>query len=108
MMAADSGQITVLVPLLLTSGCDKCDTVDHTVQWKHLHCVSGLSGSDCFTAYLPVRTFSVAGKIIKTDVNILSCGVPQGSELGPVLSMLYMLPLGSPFPITYTDVLLLL
>ena len=93
MMAADGGKCSALVLLDLSSAFD---TVDHGILLNRLNQLVGISGSalDWFSSYLTDRTFSVAtGQFISHTVP-LSCGVPQGSVLGPMLFSLYMLPLG--------------
>lgn len=48
-----------------------------------------------FRSYLANRSFSVMIGDLCSSQASLSCGVPQGSILGPILFSLYMLPLGS-------------
>uniref|UniRef100_A0A8C6U6R4 Reverse transcriptase domain-containing protein n=1 Tax=Neogobius melanostomus TaxID=47308 RepID=A0A8C6U6R4_9GOBI len=93
MMAADSGKRTVLILLDLTSAFD---TVDHQVLLRRLRDEIGLSGSvlQWFSSYLSGRSFSVSANQIGSESADLLCGVPQGSVLGPVLFLLYMIPLG--------------
>ncbi len=93
LMSADSGEHTVLVLLDLSSAFD---TVDHSILINRLHNLVGLSGSvlKWFSSYLSERSFSVSANHIMSDTTGLSCGVPQGSVLGPVLFLLYLLPLG--------------
>lgn len=73
------------------------DTVDH---WSLLsrpdHCV-GIKGAalKLLQSYLTDRSFSVHLGEFSSNVAPLTCGVPQGSILGPLLFSLYMLPLGS-------------
>jgi len=57
----------------------------------------GISGSvlQWFSSYLSARTFSVCVNQIMSDCAELSCGVPQGSVLGPMLFLLCILPLGN-------------
>ncbi|XP_061086404.1 uncharacterized protein LOC133121220 [Conger conger] len=50
-----------------------------------------------FRSYLLDRSFSVHVGDYSSDTAPLTCGVPQGSILGPILFSLYMLPLGSIF-----------
>ena len=50
-----------------------------------------------FRSYLSDRTFSVSLGDFKSTSSPLSCGVPQGSILAPILFALYMLLLGSIF-----------
>uniref|UniRef100_A0A3B3CT04 Reverse transcriptase domain-containing protein n=1 Tax=Oryzias melastigma TaxID=30732 RepID=A0A3B3CT04_ORYME len=57
----------------------------------------GIRGAalDWFKSYLTGRNFSVKIGEASSSVAPLSCGVPQGSILGPALFSLYLLPLGS-------------
>ncbi len=51
-----------------------------------------MSGSDHFFLIGPFQLISV--NISQSYSAPLNCGVPQGSILGPILFLLYMLPLG--------------
>lgn len=84
----------VLVLLDLTAAFD---TVYH---FYFLFCLKhhvGICGTAyrCLESYLTDRMFSVMIGDLSSSVASLSCGVPQGSILGPILFCLYMLPLGS-------------
>lgn len=92
-MTADRGDCSILVLLDLSAAFD---TIDHQILTKRLHDWVGISGSalDWFVSYLSDRTFAVnIGEFFSPSAP-LSCGVPQGSVLGPLLFTLYMLPLG--------------
>ena len=93
MMFADSGKCTVLVLLDLSSSFD---TVSHQILLRRLRDEVGLSGSvlHWFSSYLSGRSFSVTANQIRSESADLFCGVPQGSVLGPVLLLLYLIPLG--------------
>jgi len=92
LMAADSGQYTVLVLLDLTAAFD---TVDHVIMIQHLQNDFGISGTvlEWFSSYFNGRTFSVLANGYQSESKTLSCGVPQGSVLGPILFLL-LFPLG--------------
>ena len=96
LLAVDSGSPAVLMLLDLSAAFD---TVDHGILLQRLEHYVGITGSALcwFRSYLAERTFSVQLGHTSSDVASLTCGVPQGSILGPILFLLYMLPLGDVF-----------
>ena len=56
----------------------------------------GISGSalQWFRSYLTDRKQKVVVNDVFSKSTSLTCGVPQGSVLGPILFTIYMLPLG--------------
>lgn len=92
-MTADAGSPSLLILLDLTAAFD---TVDHHILLHLLHSSTGLSDTTLawFTSYLTDRTQYVSLGGAKSDTHSVTCGVPQGSVLGPTLFTLYMLPLG--------------
>ena len=86
-------QYTVLVLLDLTAAFD---TVDHVIMIQCLQNDFGISGTvlEWFSSYFNGRTFSVLANNYQSESKTLSCGVPQGSVLGPILFLLYLFPLG--------------
>ncbi len=92
LISSDSGDCTVLVLLDLSTAFDM---VDHVILLARLeHCV-GIKGAalEWFRSYLSNRKFSVNIGEYSSEAAVLSCGVPQGSILAPIL----LLPLGSIF-----------
>ena len=92
-MAMDNQQVTILVLLDLSAAFD---TVDHAVLLKRLSERVGIRGMALkwFQSYLSGRTQRVSVKDALSEPSTLSCGVPQGSVLGPLLFTVYTLPLG--------------
>ena len=95
-MATDSGDSLILVLLDLTAAFD---TVDYSILLSRLEHWVGIKGPalEFFRSYLSGRSFSVTLGDATSSTASLLCGVPQGSILGPILFMLYLLPLGSIF-----------
>ena len=92
LMAADVGSPSLLILLDLTAAFD---TVHHDILLTRLHQI-GLSASalNWFHSYLSERSEYVSLGREKSRTHTVTCGVPQGSVLGPTLFTLYMLPLG--------------
>ena len=93
-LAMDRGEVTSLILLDLSAAFD---TVDHSILLTRLQNWFGLDGLslDWFSSYLSLRSQAVSINDFISAFSTLSCGVPQGSVLGPLLFTLYTTPLGS-------------
>ena len=67
------------------------DTIDHMILINKLQ-FYGVRGSPCnwFVSYLQNRKQYVVFNKTESDYKEISCGVPQGSILGPLLFILYI------------------
>ena len=88
----DQHGAAVLVLLELSTAFD---TVDHSILLDGLQNLLGITGLalEWFRSYLSRRTQQVVINGAKSNVKHLDCGVPQGSVLGPLLFLIYILPL---------------
>ena len=92
MVSLDKQQATMLVLLDLSAAFD---TIDHNILLKRLKLQYGIGGTalNWFRDYLHKRSQSVVIKDTESKSRVLSCGVPQGSKLGPILFNAYIAPL---------------
>jgi len=85
------------VLLLLLDISAAFDTVDHDILLSRLSTDFGIKGKALawFRSYLHNRSqfFSINGN--KSTNRPLTCGVPQGSVLGPILYLMYVSPVGN-------------
>ena len=89
----DQHGIVILILLDLSAAFD---TIDHDVLFSRMESTLGITGPalEWFCSYLGDRTLRVQiDDSFSASQEILWC-VPQGSELGPLLFLIYLLPLG--------------
>lgn len=92
LQAVDRGDFGALVLLDLTAAFD---TVDHDILLQRLQQTFGIDGAAhrWFRSYLIGRTQYVRRGTLRSFITRLLCGVPQGSVLGPLLFILYVVDL---------------
>ena len=92
-ISLDSGRSVLLIMLDLSAAFD---TIDHTILLNRLNTQFGMEGGTLawFKNYLSGRSQIVTCNNSESPPSKLTCGVPQGSVLGPLLFSLYMAPLG--------------
>jgi len=94
-MAADSGLLTILILLDLSTAVD---TISHPTLLNRLFSI-GITHTpfDCFRSYLSDRTQFIQLKSFSSQPSSVIPGVPQGSVLGPLLFIIYLIPLSNIF-----------
>ena len=82
--AADRGEATLIVAIDISAAFD---TIDHTILLNRLHNSFGVGGNalSLISSYLAMRSQTIRVDSASSAPSDCSCGVPQGSVLGPIL-----------------------
>ena len=84
----DNGNLTGMILIDLQKAFD---TIDHTLFLEKLECLGfSRSAIKWYQSYLTNRTFFVNVEKELSEVGHLTCGVPQGSILGPLIFLMYV------------------
>uniref|UniRef100_A0A671YR52 Reverse transcriptase domain-containing protein n=1 Tax=Sparus aurata TaxID=8175 RepID=A0A671YR52_SPAAU len=94
LLSADSGHLNILILLDLTAAFD---TINHSILLSRLQTSLNITGSalSWLKSYLTDRHQFIHINNCSSSTVPLPQGVPQGSVLGPLLFILYLLPIGS-------------
>jgi len=87
----DNDNKCCLVSLDLCKAFDTVNSVNHQILLKHLYNI-GISGltHKWLTSYLDNRQQYVQINGVRSRLEKITCGVPQGSIMGPILFIIYI------------------
>ena len=89
----DQHGVVILVMLDLSAAFD---TIDHDILFSRMENTLGITGQALawFKSYLSGRTLHIKIDKSFSELQDILWSVPQGSVLGPLLFLIYLLPLG--------------